>query len=108
MHELSWASERVAAEELGRTTSSVKMARHRYGRYQQQDEMVCCVCRARPIWWEEQHARAMQMCKGCYLKEMAQRKLEEPMANNLRQRRWRERHYGPATRPYRRHKHNEQ
>lgn len=68
----------------GRSEASIRHVRSRRGRYDDGSGAVCAVCGARPIWVENRKARAMHLCKGCYLDEAARRLEEEREAARVR------------------------
>lgn len=70
---------------LGVTESAVRHARARYGRYPASMGTVCAVCDERPVWFESRAARALRLCKGCWLREKARRLEEEREETRLRQ-----------------------
>ena len=89
-----WSNYDLPAEELaqslpGRTAAAIRVARHRYGRYRKSLSDLsglCIVCDERPIWDDSQSAKHMKLCKGCYLRELRERELDEKAANARRQR----------------------
>lgn len=68
----------------GRSEASIRHVRSRHGRYDDGSGSVCAVCGGRPIWVENRKARAMHLCKGCYLDEAARRLEEEREAARVR------------------------
>lgn len=91
-----WAHPDMGSAELaalmGRTAESVRCARKRHGRFSHSgagaDAALCVVCDERVVWEESDQAAAMRLCKGCYLREMRQRKAEDRMSGALRQARY--------------------
>lgn len=77
------AAEIAAA--LGVTPSAVRHARQRYGRFASGTAGLCIVCDERPVFETSPQARAMRLCKGCYLRERALRAAEEAESNRVRQ-----------------------
>ena len=75
----------------GRSAEAVRCARKRFGRYNRAMadlSGVCVCCDARPVWEGSPRARAMRLCKGCFLEEMERREGERTRANAERQRRF--------------------
>lgn len=81
---------REVAESMGLTPCAVRHARARYGRGAAIDGL-CIACDERPVWAECAPARAMRLCKGCYLRERALRLEESKEAARIRQAEFRER-----------------
>lgn len=69
----------------------VRYIRWKYGRGWDQSRGLCVCCDERPVWRESARARAMGLCKGCYLREMLRRDDEARMAAKVRQRQKRSR-----------------
>ena len=82
------------ADALGRSESSVKSARHRFGRFDTGADRLCCCCGERVVYEESPQARRWRLCKGCYLREERMRQEEDKEANRLRQRKFRNRREG--------------
>ena len=70
---------------LGVTPSAVRHARQRYGRFGSGTGALCIACDERPVFETSPAARAMHLCKGCYLRERALRAAEEAESNRVRQ-----------------------
>lgn len=68
----------------GRSALAIRHMRARYGRWQAAIP-ICSVCGQRIVWTESARAKAMGLCKGCYLHEMEHRRREDARANALRQ-----------------------
>lgn len=68
----------------GRSALAIRHMRARYGRWQAAVP-ICSVCGQRIVWTESARAKAMGLCKGCYLHEMEHRRREDARANALRQ-----------------------
>lgn len=84
-------SSKEIAKRLGVSYRAVQTIRYRYGRWGSPDEKVCCVCRARPVWEGNKRARHMQLCSGCFEREMAQRRKEAELHNLRRQKEFQDR-----------------
>lgn len=89
-----WSNYDLEAEDIARllpdrTVSAIRHVRHRYGRYRKSlNDLsgLCIRCDDRPIWDDCAAAKHMKLCKGCYLREMRERELDEKAANARRQR----------------------
>lgn len=69
----------------GRSPKAIQRKRDRMGRWSRARTPLCSRCDERPVWTESPKARAMGLCKGCYLHEMEHRRREDARANALRQ-----------------------
>lgn len=93
----------MTAEELSRTllprhtTKAIRNRRYRIGRWSKASTPLCERCDSRPVWTESARARAMGLCKGCYLHEMEHRRREDARANALRQSLFKERRRASPT-----------
>ena len=67
------ATSQEAASLLSTTPEAVRHARSRYGRCPASPGDICGVCGERPVWAESAAARALHLCKGCWLEEKALR-----------------------------------
>lgn len=81
-----WTAAEIG-ELLGRSAASVRMQRHRMGRWHRDAVPLCCKCCDRPVWQESPIARRYGLCKGCYLDEERMRLEDEARAVALKQRR---------------------
>ena len=89
----------MTAEELSvliprHSPQAIRNRRSRKGRWSKVRVPLCSRCDERPAWRESPKARAMGLCKGCYLHEMEHRRREDPRANALRQSLFKERRRG--------------
>lgn len=82
----------LAALLPGRSPEAIRHRRSRLGRWSKVRVPLCSRCDDRPVWTESPKARAMGLCKGCYLHEMEHRDREASRANALRQSLHKERH----------------
>ena len=80
------ATSQEAASLLSTTPEAVRHARSRYGRWPASPGDICGVCGERPVWAESAAARALHLCKGCWLEEKARRLDERREEARLRQR----------------------
>lgn len=80
------ATSQEAASLLSTTPEAVRHARSRYGRWPASPGDICSVCGERPVWAESAAARALHLCKGCWLEEKARRLDERREEARLRQR----------------------
>lgn len=71
------------AEALGTGEDRVRYVRKRYGR--RPVVAMCERCHVRPVWAESARARAMGLCKGCFIEEERRRAEEERESAALRQ-----------------------
>ena len=79
------ATSQEAASLLSTTPEAVRHARSRYGRWPSSPGDICGVCGERPVWAESAAARALHLCKGCWLEEKARRLDERREEVRLRQ-----------------------
>ena len=80
-----WTSAEIG-EAIGRSAQSVRLQRHRSGRYRSDHVPMCSMCEERPIWTESAKAMRYGLCKGCFLDEMEMRHEDDRRYAAYRQR----------------------